>query len=126
MDKKLFFIVLMVFAVAFILAISMVAAQKKPAEPISIKLEGGKLPPVNFSHITHTEKTKIECIKCHHKDKDTNNPEPCVKCHLINEVKDNAPKAKDAYHKNCIDCHKESVAKGTAAPAKCNECHKKQ
>jgi len=126
MAKRVCFIIFIAFVATIILAIGMATAQKKPNEPLSIKLEGGKLPPVNFSHTTHTDKAKAECIKCHHKDKDTNSPEPCIKCHLINEVKDNALKAKDAYHKNCIDCHKESVAKGTLAPTKCNECHKKQ
>lgn len=126
MQNRSFFVVAMFFIVAFIATISMVYAQKKPAEPTSIKLEGGKLPPVSFSHITHTEKTKIDCVKCHHKDKDPKNPELCISCHLIKEVKDNAPMAKEAYHKNCIDCHKESVAKGVAAPVKCNDCHKKQ
>ncbi len=33
---------------------------------------------------------------------------------------------KDAYHKNCIECHKQSSAKGVKAPTKCNDCHKKQ
>ncbi|MCX8110038.1 MAG: cytochrome c family protein [Syntrophorhabdaceae bacterium] len=126
MRKTVFFIFLTALVFAFIATISMVSAQKKPAEPMSIKLEGGKLPAVSFSHITHTEKTKIDCVKCHHKDKDPKNPEPCIQCHLIKEVKDNAPIAKEAYHKNCIECHKESSAKGQVAPTKCNECHKKQ
>lgn len=126
MKKKVYFIALIAIFFAFITVTSMVSAQKKPPEPISIKIEGAKLPPVNFSHTTHTEKTKVECIICHHKDKDTNNPEPCIKCHLVKDPKDNAPIAKDAYHKNCIDCHKESATKGIVAPVKCNECHKKQ
>ncbi|HOJ71102.1 MAG TPA: cytochrome c3 family protein [Syntrophorhabdaceae bacterium] len=124
--KKALFIVLIALVFATISTFSMVSAQKKAPEPMSLKIEGGKLPAVSFSHITHTEKTKIECITCHHKDKDPKNPEPCIQCHLIKEVKDNAPIAKEAYHKNCIDCHKESTAKGKAAPTKCNECHKKQ
>lgn len=126
MGKKAFFIIAVCIAFAFILNFGAVFAQKKPAEPVSVKLEGAKLPPVGFSHIIHTEKTKIDCVKCHHKDKDPKNPEPCISCHLVKEVKDNAPVAKDAYHKNCIDCHKESVTKGVAAPVKCNDCHKKQ
>ncbi|HOV89257.1 MAG TPA: cytochrome c3 family protein [Syntrophorhabdaceae bacterium] len=126
MGNRKLLIVFIAFVFAFIATLNMVSAQKKAPEPMSLKIEGGKLPPVSFSHVTHTEKTKIDCIKCHHKDKDPKNPEPCIQCHLVKEVKDNAPIAKEAYHKNCIECHKESVAKGTTAPVKCNECHKKQ
>ncbi len=126
MRKKQFAIVFCILAfVGFFLVAGFVSAQKKPAEPMMIKLEGGKLPPVSFSHTSHAEKEKIECVVCHHKDKDVKDPQPCVSCHLIKEVKDNAMIAKEAYHKNCITCHKDTVAKGKTAPVKCNECHKK-
>jgi hypothetical protein len=104
----------------------LVYAQKKPPEPLALKLEGAKFPPVNFSHSVHTEKAKADCAVCHHKDKDPKQPGACMPCHDRNDVKDGAPPIKDAYHKNCIDCHKESVAKKVNAPTKCNDCHKKQ
>ena len=126
MAKKPAIVVICLLVLTSLLLLgSFVSAQKKPAEPMMIKLEGGKLPPVPFSHTSHAEKEKIDCAVCHHKDKDVNNPQPCVSCHLIKEVKDNAAIAKEAYHKNCITCHKDSAAKGKAAPVKCNECHKK-
>lgn len=109
----------------FFLLSNFASAQKKPAEPIMLTLEGAKLPPVPFSHTTHVEKGKIECVTCHHKDKDAKEPQACGTCHLLKEVKDNAVPAKDAFHKNCQTCHKENAAKGKAAPVKCNECHKK-
>lgn len=125
MRKKRVVFALFVVLFAFLIMLGVGFAQKKAPEPTSIKLEGGKLGPVSFSHITHTEKVKIECVACHHKDKDPKEPEACVKCHLLKEVKDNAPPAKDAFHKNCVTCHKESTDKGKAAPTKCNDCHKK-
>ncbi|HQG24832.1 MAG TPA: cytochrome c3 family protein [Syntrophorhabdus sp.] len=103
----------------------LVFADKQPPDSIVIKNEGAKLPPVNFSHKSHVEKNKLECVKCHHKDTNPKEPERCGKCHLISEVKDNAPIAKDAYHKQCQTCHKDSSAKGVKAPTACNECHKK-
>ncbi len=104
----------------------LVYAQKKPPEPLVLKLEGGKFPPVTFSHSVHTEKTKVDCAVCHHKDKDPKQPGSCMPCHDRTDVKNGAPPIKDAYHKNCIECHKESLAKNVNAPTKCNECHKKQ
>ena len=98
-------------------------AQQKAPEPTVIKLDGAKLPPVSFSHKTHVEKNKLECVACHHKD--PKEPQACAKCHLVTEVKDKAPIAKDAFHKQCQTCHKDSSAKGVKAPTACNECHKK-
>jgi len=92
---------------------------------MTLQIEGGKFGVVPFSHKTHIEKEKIDCAKCHHKDKNPKEPDKCSTCHLPKDVKDNAPPAKDAFHKNCQACHKEAVEKGKQAPVKCNECHKK-
>lgn len=100
-------------------------AQKKAPDTITLKMEGGKLAPVSFPHSLHVEKQKIECAKCHHKEQDPTQPEQCVKCHPVTGAKEGVPVFKDAYHKQCIDCHKEVVAKGNKAPTKCTECHKK-
>ncbi len=105
--------------------VSAASAQKAAPESVTIKLEGAKMAPVKFSHPTHVDKAKVECVVCHHKDKDPKQPEACVTCHLAKEVKDNAPVARDAFHKKCQTCHKDMAAKGKAAPTKCNECHKK-
>jgi hypothetical protein len=93
-----------------------------PKEPVVVKIEGAKMAPVTFSHAVHVEKMKLECVKCHHKD--AASPKACTTCHG-KEAKDKAPAAKDAFHTTCQTCHKEMAAKGTAAPTKCNECHKK-
>jgi hypothetical protein len=110
----------------FILSVSMPAAgQNTPPASVSLSLEGAKMPPVSFPHSTHIDKVKLECVTCHHKDKDGKGYRSCEKCHLVKEVKEGAPIARDAFHKLCQTCHKERAAKGVSAPTKCNECHKK-
>ena len=127
MIKKAKIAIMLVVAVFFMIVLFQGAfAQKKAPESMMLKLEGGKFPPVSFSHPIHTEKAKVDCVVCHHKDKDPKQPEKCMPCHDIKDVKNGAIPMKDAYHKNCITCHKEASAKGVSAPAKCNDCHKKQ
>ena len=125
--KQRTFVLVMLFTMILVTlsTFDVAAEEKKPPETVSIKLEGAKLPPINFSHTIHVEKNKLDCVTCHHKDKDAKAPEACVKCHSATEVKNNAPTAKDAFHKQCQTCHKESTAKGVKAPTTCNECHKK-
>jgi hypothetical protein len=78
--------------------------------------------PVTFSHDTHVEKQKIECVTCHHKNAE--HPTACTTCHG-KEAKGKALAARDAFHAKCQTCHKEMAAKGLHAPTKCMECHKK-
>jgi len=99
-----------------------VNAAEHPKEPITIKLEGSKMPPVVFSHPVHVENQKIDCVKCHHKD--PQDPKACTTCHG-KEAKGSQPAARDAFHTRCQTCHKEVAAKGLKAPTKCTECHKK-
>ncbi|HUJ69560.1 MAG TPA: cytochrome c3 family protein [Syntrophorhabdales bacterium] len=93
-----------------------------PKEPITIKLEGAKMAPVVFSHGVHAGDQKIDCVKCHHKDPQA--PKACTTCHG-SEAKGSQPAAKDAFHTRCQTCHKEMAAKGSKAPTKCVDCHKK-
>jgi hypothetical protein len=109
----------MVVLAAFLL-VGVTHAAEAPKGPVVIKADGAKMAPVTFSHETHS---KVECVKCHHKDAD--NPKACKTCHDIKEVKNNASKIQDAFHKACQTCHKEQAEKGAKAPTKCNECHKK-
>ncbi|MCM8800864.1 MAG: cytochrome c family protein [Candidatus Omnitrophica bacterium] len=67
---------------------------------------------VTFSHKLHTE--SISCQICHHKGLDS---PKCSDCH----TKDTEVNYMSAFHRKCIDCHKEK-AKG---PVSCNDCHKK-
>lgn len=103
--KKLF--VLLLVAVFVGSALIAVASDKGPAE---VKYEA-KNGAVTFNHAAH--QGLADCATCHH----TGGYEPCKSCHDGTK----APNAKDAYHKNCKDCHKEK-GKG---PTKCKECHVK-
>jgi hypothetical protein len=104
---------------------SLALAQKSMPETVTIKIEGAKMAPVTFSHPTHVDKAKLDCVVCHHKDKDPKQPVACTTCHDAKAAKDKAPAARDAFHNRCQTCHKDMAAKGKAAPTKCNECHKK-
>jgi len=106
--KKL---IVLLAVVAFV-ATSMVAfANNGPAE---VKYEV-KMGAVTFNHAAH-QKEVTDCATCHHKGLDAG---ACKTCHLAK--KGDAPKAKDAFHKQCKGCHKE-MKKG---PTKCKECHVK-
>jgi len=122
MRTKTFVFVLLSGVFFFLLGSPVICGAHHPEKPIVVRLEGAKMPPVTFSHATHVDKTKIDCVKCHHKD--PKQPKACTTCHG-NEVKGKAPAAKDAFHTTCQGCHKEEAAKGAKAPTKCNECHKK-
>ncbi len=104
--KKLLvlFIVAAVFGTAFF-----AYAADKPAQ-VTYEVKMGK---VSFDHTKHEGVT--DCATCHH----TEGEATCKSCHM--EKKGDAPKAKDAFHKNCKGCHK-SMKKG---PTKCKECHVK-
>jgi len=108
-----------VLLAAFLL-VGVAQAADAPKGTIAIKADGAKMAPVTFTHEGHS---KVECVKCHHKDADS--PKACKTCHDIKEVKNNASKIQDAFHKACQTCHKEQAEKGGKAPTKCNECHKK-
>ncbi len=110
----------LVFVCTFILAAGIASAQKKMPDTVTLKLEKTTMPPVTFSHITHTQKTKINCAVCHHKDRDPKEAQACRICH-----QGRTKEAKDVFHKKCQTCHKESTAKGVKAPTQCTECHKK-
>lgn len=123
MRNKTVVIVSLLGAFSFLFFGSIViCAPPHPDKPIVIKLEGAKMPPATFSHTNHMDKEKIGCVKCHHKDPQA--PKACTTCHG-KEAKGKAVTAKEAFHTTCQGCHKESVAKGTKAPTKCMECHKK-
>ena len=69
-----------------------------------------KMGTVTFNHTAHQGRT--DCTTCHH----TGEFSQCKSCHGVDSA---APKAKDAYHKTCKNCHKK-LKKG---PTKCKECH---
>lgn len=88
-----------------------VNAQEGAAAPDSVTLDNsfGK---VTFSHKGHT--AQGECKVCHHMGTPD---QKCEVCH----TKDAKLNAQNAFHKNCIDCHKEKAS----GPTGCMDCHKK-
>jgi len=104
MKKMLLLLVVAAFVVGSALA---VAAADAPA---TVKLDA-KMGTVTLDHTKHSGMT--DCKTCHHKGVEAGK---CSACHDGKA----APKAKDAFHKVCKDCHK---AKN--GPTKCKECHVK-
>lgn len=105
--KKL---IMLLALVAFVGSVSFVAfAAEGPAE---IKLPA-KMGEVTFPHHAHQAKV-ADCTTCHHNGVDAGT---CTSCH---GVKPEAPKAKDAFHKQCKGCHQEQ-----GGPTSCKDCHKK-
>lgn len=74
---------------------------------------------VILSHGKHSTEYGIECSECHHDIGDSVDPRPCIDCHTVDSAK--ILKLKNAFHKNCKDCHKEM-----GGPIKCNDCHEKK
>lgn len=84
------------------------------AAPDSVT-EEGSFGAVTFSHKVHSDPANGACKDCHHMAEAP--VQKCEDCHTA----DSQVNRKDAYHKKCIDCHKEK-AKG---PTGCMDCHKK-
>ena len=70
---------------------------------------------VTFEHFSHQDAVE-DCTTCHHAGVEAGK---CSSCHGVNE---DAPSAKDAFHKSCKGCHQEV---GGNAPTKCKGCHVK-
>ncbi len=130
--KKLIFLVPLVLIVFGVVLFAGDEAEKaeKPCEKTESSVEGkvfeydSKLGKVTFDHDQHAKTEKIACKKCHHMMKDeSETPKGCktAGCHS----KDDKVPPKDAYHKLCMDCHKDAAKEGKKAPAKCKECHVK-
>jgi hypothetical protein len=70
-----------------------------------------KMGNVTFDHDLHKG---MGCKNCHHEGAGMKS---CKECH----DGEKAISAKDAYHKNCIECHKAEEQ----GPTGCKECHVK-
>ena len=77
---------------------------------------------VIFDHKTHTAESGygISCTDCHHNlEEGETKPEACGECHEPESQDEDTPSRSDAFHSQCIDCHKEAGA----GPEKCASCH---
>ena len=112
---------------------------KQPETPIRLMFQsaaGGVL----FSHQAHTADAGygIACKDCHHHpEEDDVDLRACGECHRLPEKGEPAPKAcsdchepdevedtemmkrSDAFHSQCIECHKDIEA----GPQACGSCH---
>lgn len=140
--------------VAFFALYSAAAAsqgQKLPGDNVVIPSVDEKWGAVKFTHQQHLAFS--DCTYCHHTNEaltlesfnagKAGKVPMCAECHPRGEGKANTPKSSDgtelwsreAYHINCIDCHKGEITKkpknagaikklGSSEKAtKCAECH---
>jgi hypothetical protein len=91
-----------------------------------------KRPATPFTHKKHYDDYSVKCADCHHPVKALGGKPPtkmtctdagcheATKCDGADVPKKNkaCPAFEDAYHTNCIECHKQQ-----GGPTKCAECH---
>src|SRR6056297_3158023 len=105
--KKLF---ILLIAVSLISAVAtlVVASSNAPEEVVYTP----KIGTVTFNHTQHL--AAGDCASCHH----TGDYVSCSSCH---GTQPDIANVKDAFHANCIDCHKEAKQ----GPTGCRDCHVK-
>ena len=94
---------------------------KTPDRPIRLMFKSinGK---VLFDHKTHTAATGygLSCRDCHHNLEEGETQAPaCIECHELKSEDPEIPKRADAFHLQCIRCHKQFEA----GPQACESCH---
>jgi glycyl-tRNA synthetase (class II) len=130
MKKKKVFLILKI-CVFFVFSMSIfVLAQEDMKEIKSPAFKIHQRPPAIFQHDKHNEKAELyDCSVCHHYYENGKLVEgamsvgqPCSDCHKLKKSKDNKIPLMEAYHKQCIGCHK----KRGKGPLACGECHVKK
>ena len=99
-----------------------VSSSEGVPEAISLGSVAKVYEPVAFSHEMHSVLTE-DCGDCHHHS-EAGQTLPCGKCHpaTLGSKKAGPPGLKDAYHGQCIACHKEMEM----GPTGCMDCHTKR
>jgi hypothetical protein len=77
--------------------------------------------PVKFSHKAHVSYAE-SCDVCHHHHSEVERTPPCRECHGQPFKTLSKPGLKGAYHRQCMNCHRESGS----GPLGCEECHEKR
>lgn len=135
-ELKLAYILAIVFLLVGVICYAVPG--ESPEQPLRFmfKSVAGR---VLFDHQTHTGASGygISCQDCHHhpeEDPDTRGcgschttlaegemaPGACFDCHESEEIEDSeTTKRADAFHAQCINCHKEYEA----GPVECSGCH---
>lgn len=96
------------------------AAEEGP-DVVRIDKLVNKYLPVNFSHKIHAQMSEMSggCANCHHYN--TSGPIiACSDCHSVERKREDIskPDLQAAYHRQCIDCHKE-----WSHSTDCTSCH---
>ena len=121
--RKLAFMVLaLVSGVVIAWQASDVSSSQGVPEAVSLGSMAKVYEPVPFSHDMHSALAD-DWEDCHHHSGAGETP-PCGKCHpaTLTSKKAGPPGLKDAYHRQCIDCHKEMEM----GPTGCMDCHTKR
>jgi predicted CXXCH cytochrome family protein len=134
MRKKILFLIAGIVSISLVAGIDILVATDAPEEIIlGDGFDFMMKPAVTFSHKKHAVDYKLACTDCHHIFKDGKNVfkegdpvQKCLACHDPTESKGNVMKLRLAFHKNCMDCHKEMEKAGKNADPtqKCDDCHK--
>ncbi len=110
-----------VAGIFFVISVVCYAAfpEKSMEQPVRLMLHnaGGK---VLFSHMVHTSEDGygFACMDCHHElEAEGDVPSACGECHETES--DVMVKRSDAFHAQCIGCHKDMGA----GPEECAGCH---
>lgn len=136
-ELKLAYGIAVVLLVVGVLSYTAFSA-KAPDEPIRLVYEGAA-GSVLFSHKVHAADYDLACTACHHHPSEPDEGAPmtscvachalpedgalpavCLDCHDADEVGvEGIPAETDAFHNQCIGCHKE-IGSG---PVECAACH---
>lgn len=129
-------------ALVFAAAVLAFAATQAPDDLVIKSALWGTLTkaPVALTHKKHAQDYKIACDKCHHVYKDGkqvwkqgDEVQKCEACHTEKTIQGEKKLPPDqqklnlklVFHKQCIDCHKETkkTKADTKAPITCAQCH---
>ena len=111
-------------AILLLLAVVSYAAfpNQAPKQPLRIAFQSvaGK---VIFDHGGHHSESGygLACGECHHTlaPDEYDQAGSCTECHAVEEGDEQMPNRADAFHQQCIACHREYGA----GPIDCAECH---
>ncbi|MCZ7584625.1 MAG: cytochrome c family protein [Deltaproteobacteria bacterium] len=91
-------------------------AEKGPKTAILYHLTSMYVP-VEFNHLEHTNYAE-SCSTCHHHHSDIEATPACRECHGLPFKTLAKPGLKGAYHRQCMNCHREMDG-----PLDCEACH---
>lgn len=81
--------------------------------------------PVRFNHAMHAKMAGIQggCVQCHHFTKPGEDIQSCKACHPVDIIHEDLsqPGLKGAYHRQCLNCHREWDEETS-----CEICHEKK